>query len=238
MVNGNAAHRSVKRNDRSMSYLELSDLHKHFAGKLALRGLTLNVAHAEFVSLLGPSGCGKTTTLRIVAGFESADSGIVRLEGRNLLALPANRRGVGVVFQNYALFPHLTAFKNIAFGLAIAGVSSAAIRTRVVELLDMVGLSDAGEKFPQQMSGGQQQRIALARALAIRPRLLLLDEPLSALDAVIRVALREEIKRIQTALGMTTIYITHDQEEALAVSDRIVVMRNGSIEQIGTAEQI
>ena len=166
------------------------------------------------------------------------DSGAVLIDGQNILGVPSARRGMGVVFQNYALFPHLSGWNNIAFGMKIAGRSNSDIKRRVPELLELVGLGDAGNQYPHQMSGGQQQRIALARALAIEPRMLLLDEPLSALDAVVRVGLRDEIRRIQSKLGITTLYVTHDQEEALAISDRIVVMRNGKIEQIGNAEDI
>jgi len=221
-----------------MAHVELQDLHKSFAGKPAVRGLRLDIEQGELVSLLGPSGCGKTTTLRIIAGFETPDSGAVRMGGENILETAPHKRGMGVVFQNYALFPHLTAWNNIAFGMRMAARPAAEVRRRVPELLELVGLQDAGGKYPRQMSGGQQQRIALARALAIQPRMLLLDEPLSALDAVVRVGLRDEIRRIQTSLGVTTLYVTHDQEEALAISDRIVVMRDGRIEQVGTAEQI
>ena len=187
---------------------------------------------------MGPSGCGKTTTLRIIAGFESPDAGEVRVAGESLLGLPPHRRGMGVVFQSYALFPHLTARGNVAFGMKIAGRPADVVGRRVAELLDLVGLSDVGSRYPRELSGGQQQRVALARALAIEPRMLLLDEPLSALDAVVRVTIREEIRRIQTALGITTLYVTHDQEEALAISDRVVVMRDGTIEQVGTPEAI
>jgi putative spermidine/putrescine transport system ATP-binding protein len=221
-----------------MAHVELIELCKTFAGKAALHGLRLSIEQGELVSLLGPSGCGKTTTLRIVAGFEMPDSGGVRLGGQNLLEVAPNLRGMGVVFQSYALFPHLTAWKNVAFGMKMKGRPGADIRRRVPELLELVGLADAAGKYPHEMSGGQQQRIALARALAIEPRMLLLDEPLSALDAVVRVSLRDEIRRIQTTLGMTTLYVTHDQEEALAISDRIAVMRDGRIEQVGTSEDI
>ncbi len=221
-----------------MARVEVENLHKSFAGKPAVRGFDLSIEPGELVSLLGPSGCGKTTTLRIIAGFETPDLGAVRIGAENILETPPHRRGMGVVFQNYALFPHLTAGDNIAFGMRIAGRSAAEVRRRVPELLNLVGLQDAGPKNPRELSGGQQQRIALARALAIEPRMLLLDEPLSALDAVVRVTLRDEIQRIQTTLGVTTIYVTHDQEEALAISDRIVVMREGRIEQVGTAEVI
>lgn len=221
-----------------MAYVEIDDLCKSFSGRVALQNMRLSIEEGELVSLLGPSGCGKTTTLRIVAGFEMPDSGAVWLNGQNLIDVSPNRRGIGIVFQNYALFPHLTAWNNIAFGMKISRRTERDIRHRVGELLDMVGLSDAGAKYPHEMSGGQQQRVALARAIAIEPRILLLDEPLSALDAVVRVQLRDEIRRIQNSLGIATLYVTHDQEEALAISDRIVVMRDGRIEQIGTSEEI
>jgi putative spermidine/putrescine transport system ATP-binding protein len=221
-----------------VAYVELKSLNKTFAGKPAVRDFGLKMEKGEFVSLLGPSGCGKSTTLRMVAGFEEPDSGEVWLGDQNLLALPPHRRGMGMVFQSYALFPHLTAWNNVAFGLRIAGRPAGEIRRRVPELLDLVGLREAGDRYPRQLSGGQQQRVALARALAIEPRVLLLDEPLSALDAVVRVTLREEIRRIQSALGITTLYVTHDQEEALAISDRVVVMRDGWMEQVGTPESV
>lgn len=221
-----------------MAYMELIDLCKSFSGNAVLQNIGLSVDEGELVSLLGPSGCGKTTTLRIIAGFEKPDSGAIRLGGRDILEIAPSRRGIGIVFQNYALFPHLSAWNNIAFGLKIAGRNKEEMNHRVLELLDMVGLNDVRRKYPHEMSGGQQQRIALARAIAIEPGLLLLDEPLSALDAVVRVSLRDEIRRIQASLGMTALYVTHDQEEALAISDRIVVMRNGRIEQIGTSEEI
>ena len=221
-----------------MAYVELKSLNKSFAGKPAVRDFRLSMEKGEFVSLLGPSGCGKSTTLRMVAGFEEPDSGEVWLGTQNVLDLPPHRRGMGMVFQSYALFPHLTAWNNVAFGLRIAGRPAAEIRRRVPELLELVGLREAEGQYPRQLSGGQQQRVALARALAIEPRVLLLDEPLSALDAVVRVTLRDEIRRIQTALGITTLYVTHDQEEALAISDRVVVMRDGWVEQVGTPETV
>lgn len=221
-----------------MAYAELKGLTKTFGGRAAVRGFHLALERGELVSLLGPSGCGKTTTLRIVAGFETPDSGALVVDGQDLLALPAHRRGMGVVFQSYALFPHLTAWGNVAFGMKIARRPSTEVRRRVPELLELVGLADAGSRYPRALSGGQQQRVALARALAMEPRMLLLDEPLSALDAVVRVAIREEIRRIQSSLGVTTLYVTHDQEEALAISDRVAVMREGRIEQVGTPEVI
>lgn len=221
-----------------MSYLDLIHLDKSYDGTVAVCDFNLKVKQGEFVSLLGPSGCGKTTTLRMVAGFETPDNGSIVLDGQEISTIPPNQRGMGMVFQSYALFPNMTAWNNVAFGLRVAKHPAAGINNRVNELLDLVGLSDDGHKYAREMSGGQQQRVALARALAIKPRVLLLDEPLSALDAVVRVSLRHEIRRIQSALGITTIYVTHDQEEALSISDRVVVMRQAVIEQIGTPEEI
>jgi len=221
-----------------MSFLELIQLDKTYEGSIAVRDFNLQVEKGEFISLLGPSGCGKTTTLRMVAGFASPDNGSIYLNGEDITAVPPNQRGMGMVFQSYALFPNMTAWNNIAFGLRVARIPSPVIKERVNELLELVDLSDAGHKYANELSGGQQQRVALARALAIEPRVLLLDEPLSALDAVVRVSLRHEIRRIQTTLGITTIYVTHDQEEALSISDRVVVMRQAAIEQIGTPDEI
>jgi putative spermidine/putrescine transport system ATP-binding protein len=228
----------AERSTRGDAYVELRGLVKRFEQRIAVRDLDLTLARGELVSLLGPSGCGKTTTLRIVAGFVNPDAGEVRVGGQDVLGLPPHRRGMGVVFQSYALFPHLTARGNVAFGMKIAGHAAAKVSQRVGELLDLVGLADVDSRYPRELSGGQQQRVALARALAIEPRMLLLDEPLSALDAVVRVAIREEIRRIQSTLGITTLYVTHDQEEALAISDRVVVMREGAIEQVGLPEVI
>ncbi|WP_434441840.1 ABC transporter ATP-binding protein [Lentzea sp. E54] len=213
-----------------MGHLELKGLRKSFGGNVALDGLDLELAEGELVSLLGPSGCGKTTALRIVAGFETADSGTVTVGGKDITKVPANKRDMGMVFQAYSLFPNMTAAQNVAFGLKMRKADT----KRTSELLELVGLSHLGGRYPHQMSGGQQQRIALARALAIQPRVLLLDEPLSALDAKVRVNLRDEIRRIQTELGMTTLFVTHDQEEALAVSDRVGVMSHGRLEQLDT----
>ncbi|MBW4717550.1 ABC transporter ATP-binding protein [Saccharothrix obliqua] len=212
-----------------MGHLELRGLRKSFGGQAALAGLDLELARGELVSLLGPSGCGKTTALRIVAGFETADAGSVRVDGHDITGVPANKRDMGMVFQAYSLFPNMTAAQNIAFGRKLRKKAD-----RTGELLELVGLGHLGKRYPHQLSGGQQQRVALARALAIEPRVLLLDEPLSALDAKVRVNLRDEIRRIQTELGMTTLFVTHDQEEALAVSDRVGVMSHGRLEQLDT----
>jgi len=217
-----------------MSYLDLENIRKTFGPIAAVQDFNLHVEQGEFVSLLGPSGCGKTTTLRIIAGFEAPDTGLIRLAGEEITTVPAHRRGMGMVFQSYALFPNMTAWGNVAYGLRISKKSAEEIKSRVEDLLELVGLSDAGHKYPNELSGGQQQRVALARALAIEPRVLLLDEPLSALDAVVRVNLRQEIRQLQIKLGITTVYVTHDQEEALSISDRVVVMRQALIEQIGT----
>ncbi|MEU3643195.1 ABC transporter ATP-binding protein [Lentzea sp. NPDC034063] len=213
-----------------MGHLELKGLRKSFGGNAALDGLDLELAEGELVSLLGPSGCGKTTALRIVAGFETSDSGTVTVGGKDITKVPANKRDMGMVFQAYSLFPNMTAAQNVAFGLKMRKGDA----KKAGELLELVGLAHLGGRYPHQMSGGQQQRIALARALAIQPRVLLLDEPLSALDAKVRVNLRDEIRRIQTELGMTTLFVTHDQEEALAVSDRVGVMSHGKLEQLDT----
>lgn len=221
-----------------MPGLTLQGLHKQFGEVVALRTLDLAVESGEFVSLLGPSGCGKTTALRIVAGFEHADEGRVLVGDKDITDVPANRRDMGMVFQSYSLFPNMTAQQNVEFGLRIRKQRSAERARRAAELLDLVGLAAATGRYPHQLSGGQQQRVALARALAIQPSVLLLDEPLSALDAKVRVQLREEIRRIQTQLGITALYVTHDQEEALSVSDRVVVLSHGQIEQVGTPAEI
>jgi putative spermidine/putrescine transport system ATP-binding protein len=221
-----------------MSTLELQGLRKRFGTHVALDGVDLSVAEGELVSLLGPSGCGKTTALRIIAGFVSPDSGTLTLAGRDLLRDPVSKRGIGMVFQAYSLFPNLTAAQNIEFGMRVRRRSGAERRARVAELLELVGLSHAAARYPHQLSGGMQQRVALARALAIEPRILLLDEPLSALDALVRVQLREEIRRLQTQLGATTVYVTHDQEEALSISDSVAVLSQGRIEQIGPPAEI
>jgi putative spermidine/putrescine transport system ATP-binding protein len=216
-----------------MAFLEIAALEKHYGSNHVVRDFNLDVAKGEFVSFLGPSGCGKTTTLRMVAGFETPDSGTIRIDGRDVVRLKPNQRNIGMVFQAYALFPNMTVAQNVAFGLKVAGAPRAEIEGRVAEMLGIIKLPELGARYPFQLSGGQQQRVALARALAVQPKVLLLDEPLSALDAKIRVSLRQEIRAIQKDLGITTIYVTHDQEEALSMSDRIVVMNVGVAEQIG-----
>ncbi|MDP9396988.1 MAG: ABC transporter ATP-binding protein [Actinomycetota bacterium] len=221
-----------------MSGLRLTGVGKRFGAVTALDGLDLELGAGEFVSLLGPSGCGKTTALRVVAGFEVPDAGTVHVAGKDITRVPANRRDMGMVFQAYSLFPNMTARGNVAFGLRLRRAPAGERRTRAGELLELVGLSQHADRYPHQLSGGQQQRVALARALAIRPQVLLLDEPLSALDAKVRVNLREEIRRIQTELGITTLFVTHDQEEALAVSDRVGVMNEGRLEQLDAPARI
>jgi putative spermidine/putrescine transport system ATP-binding protein len=221
-----------------VAFLELENVTKRFGQVTAVDDITLTVERGEFLTLLGPSGCGKTTILRMIAGFEMPTVGNILLDGDDITNRPASKRPMGMVFQSYALFPHMTAAQNIAFGLTIKHTPGDEIQRRVAELLELVGLGDKGRSYPHQLSGGQQQRVALARALAVEPKVLLLDEPLSALDAKVRVSLRNEIRRIQQQLKMTAIYVTHDQEEALAISDRIAVMARGHIEQLGQPEDI
>ncbi|MDB5623185.1 MAG: transporter ATP-binding protein [Devosia sp.] len=222
-----------------MSYLEIRNATKQFgAGFIALNGVSVAVERGEFFTLLGPSGCGKTTLLRSIAGFNDLTSGEIALDGSNLRIVPPHQRDIGMVFQDYAVFPHLTVFDNVAFGLKPRKVPAAEIKTRVTQALEAVRLGAMAERLPAAMSGGQQQRIGLARAMVINPRLLLMDEPLSNLDAKLRIELREEIRDIQKQVDIATIYVTHDQEEALAISDRICVMNAGRIEQVGTPQQI
>lgn len=216
-----------------MAFLDLVGIEKRFGASIAVDTFNLAVQQGEFVSFLGPSGCGKTTTLRMIAGFEQPSAGQILINGQDVTHRPANRRNVGMVFQSYALFPNMTVAENIGFGLKLKGAEKSRISKRVDELLELIGLPGYGGRYPYQLSGGQQQRVALARALAIEPQVLLLDEPLSALDAKIRVSLRNQIRAIQQQFGITTIYVTHDQEEAMSLSDRIVVMNQGKIEQIG-----
>ena len=219
-------------------YLLLHGIRKSFGSFQALSNIDLSIRKGEFVCFLGPSGCGKTTLLRIVAGLETQTAGSIHQAGRDISVLPPAERDYGIVFQSYALFPNLSVADNVAYGLVNRKVARKEIAARVEELLKLVGLPGSGDKYPSQLSGGQQQRIALARALATSPGLLLLDEPLSALDAIVRVHLRQEIRSLQKKLGVTTIMVTHDQEEALSVADRIVVMNHGVIEQIGTPMEI
>ncbi|MGJ7578813.1 putative 2-aminoethylphosphonate ABC transporter ATP-binding protein [Variovorax sp. RHLX14] len=220
------------------AYLGLRGIQKRFGSFSALDDIDLSIRQGEFVCFLGPSGCGKTTLLRIIAGLETQTAGTILQAGRDISVLPPAARDYGIMFQSYALFPNLSVADNVAYGLVNRKQSKAQAKPRVDELLQLVGLPGSGDKYPSQMSGGQQQRIALARALATSPGLLLLDEPLSALDAIVRVHLRNEIRSLQRKLGVTTIMVTHDQEEALSVADRIVVMNHGVIEQVGTPMQV
>ncbi|OUR80162.1 ABC transporter ATP-binding protein [Alphaproteobacteria bacterium 46_93_T64] len=220
------------------TYLQVRNVTKKFGTFTALKDISLDVIEGEFVCFLGPSGCGKTTLLRAIAGLDIQTLGSVYQGGKEISNLPASERDFGIVFQSYALFPNLSVNENVGYGLVNIRTSKSDIKDRVTELLSLVGLEDQGDKFPAQLSGGQQQRVALARALAMSPGLLLLDEPLSALDAKVRVHLRHEMKELQRRLGVTTIMVTHDQEEALTMADRIVVMNDGVIEQVGTPEEI
>lgn len=221
-----------------MTHLALSNISKYFGDFTAVRDFNLDVKKGEFVSFLGPSGCGKTTTLRMIAGFEIPSTGSISLNGANITENPPNQRNVGMVFQSYALFPNMTVAQNIGFGLQVRKEKESDIKDRVNEMLSIIHMEEKANSYPYQLSGGQMQRVALARALAIRPEVLLLDEPLSALDAKIRISLRAEIRSIQQKLGITAIYVTHDQEEALSLSDRIVVMNVGEMEQVGTPFEI
>ena len=224
--------------ERAGVAVRLEQLRRSFGGVRALDGLDLDLAPGELVALLGPSGCGKTTALRVLAGLEDADTGRVLVAGRDVTALSANRRDMGMVFQAYSLFPHLTAAQNVEFGLRLRRRPAGDRHRRSHDMLELVGIGEHAGRYPHQLSGGQQQRVALARALAIAPQVLLLDEPLSALDAKVRVQLRDEIRRIQLEVGTTTLFVTHDQEEALAMADRVGVMRAGRLEQLGPPEEI
>ena len=223
---------------RAGTSVSLRDLTRVFGATKALDGMSLDIAPGELVALLGPSGCGKTTALRIVAGFETATTGEVLIDGRDVSGRPAAKRDMGMVFQSYSLFPNMSALDNVGFGLRMRRATAAVRRQRAGELLDMVGLSAQAGQFPHQLSGGQQQRVALARALAIEPRVLLLDEPLSALDAKVRLQLREQIRTVQQRLGTTTLFVTHDQEEALSMADRVGVMRAGKLEQVAAPDEL
>ena len=219
--------------ERAGVEVRLESLVRRYGAVTALDGLSLTLAPGELVALLGPSGCGKTTALRLLAGLEEADEGRVVIGGEDVTDLPANKRNIGMVFQAYSLFPHMVAWENVAFGLQMRGVSTAERKKRALEMLELVGLGRFANRYANQMSGGQQQRVALARALAIQPQVLLLDEPLSALDAKVRSRLRDEIRRVQLEVGITTLFVTHDQEEALAIADRVGVMQSGRLEQLG-----
>jgi len=218
--------------------VQLVDLRRRFGRVNALDGLSIELAPGELVALLGPSGCGKTTALRALAGLERLDSGRILLDGRDITRMPASRRDMGMVFQAYSLFPHLSARDNVAFGLRLRGMAAAARRKVADRMLELVHLAAQGDRFPHELSGGQQQRVALARALAIEPQVLLLDEPLSALDAKVRAQLRDEIRRIQSEVGITTLFVTHDQDEALALADRVAVMFTGRLEQIAPPAEL
>ncbi|MEQ1944865.1 ABC transporter ATP-binding protein [Mesorhizobium sp. VNQ89] len=221
-----------------MAFLELKGLQKDFGPLRVVKDFNLDIEQGEFVSFLGPSGCGKTTVLRMVAGFEEPSAGSISVGGKEVTRLKTSQRDMGMVFQAYALFPNMTVAQNIGFGLKVRGASSSEISARVTEMLKLIQLDQLADRYPYQMSGGQQQRVALARALAPQPKVLLLDEPLSALDAKVRVSLRDEIRAIQKRLGITTIFVTHDQEEALSISDRVIVMYQGKAEQVGTPFEI
>ncbi|AGB71699.1 MULTISPECIES: ABC transporter ATP-binding protein [Rhizobium] len=221
-----------------MAFLELTHIKKSFGDIHVVHDFNMQIEKGEFVSFLGPSGCGKTTVLRMIAGFETPTAGTLSINGKDQRALKPNQRNIGMVFQAYALFPNMTVHDNVAFGLKVAGMAKPDIDKRVKEMLALIKLDHLAGRYPYQMSGGQQQRVALARAIAVKPQVLLLDEPLSALDAKIRISLREEIRAIQQQLGITTVFVTHDQEEALSISDRIVVMNAGRADQIGTPFEI
>ena len=218
--------------------LYIEEVIKKFGNFNAVDGISLEIEEGEFFTLLGPSGCGKTTLLRMIAGFNSIDDGVIRFRDKILNDIPAHRRNIGMVFQNYAIFPHMSVFNNVAYGLKARKVSKEEIQKRVNEVLDLVQMREYKDRQPSKLSGGQQQRIALARAIVIKPDILLMDEPLSNLDAKLRIDMREVIKKIQINLNITTVYVTHDQEEALAISDRIAVMNGGKIQQIGTPREI
>ena len=221
-----------------MTDVQFQNITKHYGAEVALSNFSLSINSGELVSILGPSGCGKTTALRILAGFIQPTEGNLLVGGQEILDLPAAKRGYGMVFQSYSLFPNMTTFENIEFPLKLRKIDAASRAKRVNELLDLTNMAEHAQKFPHQLSGGQQQRIALARAVALEPPILLLDEPLSALDATVRDALRDEIRSLQKRLGITTVFVTHDQQEAMAISDRVAVMRSGQVEQLGSPREL
>ena len=238
LVTSSPVTRAQDRAARAAVEVRLEGLSRHYGPVVALDRLDLTLEPGQLIALLGPSGCGKTTTLRLLAGLEDADAGRVIVGGRDITHMPASKRDMGMVFQAYSLFPHMTVRQNVAFGLRLRRVGAAERDQRAIEMLELVGLAEHATRFPHQLSGGQQQRVALARALAIEPQVLLLDEPLSALDAKVRAQLRDEIRRIQLEVGITTLFVTHDQEEALAIADRVGVMREGHIEQLAPPTEV
>ena len=221
-----------------MACVSLKNLRKAFGTSVAVSDFSLEIQDGEFVAFLGPSGCGKTTTLRMIAGFIEPSAGSIEIDGRDVTRVPVHQRNTGMVFQRYALFPHLSVTQNVAFGLEMHGVSPSERESRVNKVLDMVRMSQLRDRYPRQLSGGQQQRVAIARALAIEPQVFLLDEPLSNLDAKLRLEVRDEIRSLQQSLGLTTIFVTHDQEEALAISDRMAIMHDGIVQQVGTPKAL
>ena len=238
LVTSSPVTRARDRAARAAVEVRLEGLSRHYGPVVALDRLDLTLEPGQLVALLGPSGCGKTTTLRLLAGLEDADDGRVIVAGRDITHVPANKRDMGMVFQAYSLFPHMTVRQNVAFGLRLRRVGAAERDQRAIDMLELVGLAEQASRYPHQLSGGQQQRVALARALAIEPQVLLLDEPLSALDAKVRAQLRDEIRRIQLEVGITTLFVTHDQEEALAIADRVGVMRAGHLEQLASPTEV
>lgn len=221
-----------------MPMIQLTNIEKHFAGQTVVHPLSLTINEGEFLTLLGPSGCGKTTILRMIAGFEQPTKGDILLDGKNVTNLPPNKRDLNLVFQHYALFPHMTVEQNIQFGLKMKKIDQAEQKVRIAEAVRLTQLTPLVKRYPHQLSGGQQQRVAIARAIANKPRVLLLDEPLGALDLQLRKNLQAELKQLQRSLGITFVYVTHDQEEAMMMSDRIVIMNTGRVEQIGTPKEI